>query len=173
MKSKRLTRISIMIVLSVVVNIIERYLPNLSFVPGAKWGFSNVVIIIGTLFLNFKELFIIGFLRSVFTSFAIGTFLSIQFYLSLAGSISSVCIMYILSKKNVFSFLGVSVAGSTTSNVSQLFIYSLFTSFAVLNYLPVLTIFSVLTGSVTGIISLLIKKKVQAYALNYSNIKNE
>ncbi len=160
MKSKKLTLISLMIVLSVIVNIFERYLPSLSFIPGAKWGLANIIILVGTLFMGFKELFLIAFLRSVFSSFIFGTFMSTQFYLSISGAVSSVCVMYLLSKKNFFSFVGISVMGSFTSNSVQLFVYSLFSGFVVMRYMAVLTIFSVLTGSITGTISLLIAKKL-------------
>ncbi len=161
MSSKKLSRIAIVISISVIVNIFERYLPNISFIPGAKWGFANVIILIATMFFGFKELILIGFLRSLFTSFVIGTFLSIQFYLSVSGSLASVCIMYFFSKKKMFSFIGVSVLGSNTSNLTQILVYSLFTNLAVLRYSPVLMIFSTLTGALTGTISLLLKPKFE------------
>jgi heptaprenyl diphosphate synthase len=160
MKSKKLTLISLMIVMSVIVNIFERYLPSLSFIPGAKWGLANIIILVGTVFMGFKELFLIAFLRSVFSSFVIGTFMSIQFYLSISGAISSVYVMYFLSKTKIFSFIGVSVMGSFASNTAQLFVYSLFSGFVVMKYMPVLTIFSTLTGIVTGILSFLMAKKI-------------
>ncbi len=161
MKTKHLTRIAIMIVLSVVVNIFERYLPSISFIPGAKWGFANIIILLGTIFLNFNELLTIGALRSIFSSFVLGTFLSIQFYLSISGALASACTMYLFSKKGPFSFVGISVLGSVASNSTQILVYSLFAGSRVLGYLPVLMIFSVLTGSITGILSLMLKEKIK------------
>jgi heptaprenyl diphosphate synthase len=161
MKTKKITQISMLISVSVIINIFERYLPSISFLPGAKWGFANIIILVGTMLFGFKDLFLIGFLRVLFGSFIMGTFLSVQFYLSLSGVIASVCVMYFFSKRNMFSFLGISVLGSISSNIIQILIYSFITSFAVLNYLPVLSIFSVLTGSLTGAISLFLQSKLK------------
>ena len=45
MKAKRITLISVMTTISIIVQLIENSLPLIPRIPGGKWGFASIVTI--------------------------------------------------------------------------------------------------------------------------------
>ena len=74
---------------------------------------------------------------------------------SLAGALISFVVMLLLKKLDVFSPLGVSVAGGGSHNIGQLLIATfIVSSYSVMNYIPVLMIAGIICGFVFGITSI-------------------
>ena len=85
---------------------------------------------------------------------------SITFYFSITGAILSI-IMMSLFKLTKLSVIGVSVIGSISHIIGQVIIASiLLNTSSVFTLLPLLIIFSCITGVIIGIISMEIINKV-------------
>lgn len=155
MELKKYTRLSLMLALCVVLNLIESSIPIFNgFIPGLKLGLANTVILFVLYKYSFKDglyvsiirVFIVGILRT-------GLF-SINFFFSLSGAILSITMMYTFKKITQFSIIGISIIGSIFHSLGQILIAVVFIkNINILYYLPFLLLFSIPTGIITGIIS--------------------
>jgi len=164
MELKKLIRMSMLISLSVVISIIESYIPILNnVIPGLRLGLSNIIILFvlykygfkDSLYVSIVRVFLVGLLRT-------GIF-SISFFFSLSGAIFSIISMYLVKKIKIFSVIGVSIIGSITHSIGQIIIaIFILNNENVIYYLPYLLIFSIPTGIITGMIT----KKILKYDIN-------
>ena len=155
MEIRKVTRLSILLSLSIVLSIIESIIPIFNgVIPGLKIGFANIAIMTALYIYGVKEaafvsiarIFIVGLLRT-------GLF-NITFLFSLSGAVLSLLAMAIFKKINIFSIIGISIIGSIFHTIGQLIMAVLFVKNAnVLYYLPILTLFSIVTGLLIGYIS--------------------
>ena len=70
MKTKRLTFLSLMIGYSLILYIVETYIPNplIILFPGAKLGLTNIITLISLILLGGKDTFIIVTIRVILSS---------------------------------------------------------------------------------------------------------
>ena len=164
MELKKVMRLSMLISLSVVISIIESYIPILnSVVPGLRLGLSNIIIIFvlykygfkDSLYVSIVRVFLVGLLRT-------GIF-SISFFFSISGALFSIIFMYLFKKIKIFSVVGVSIVGSITHSIGQILIaIFMLKNENIIYYLPYLLAFSIPTGVITGVIS----NKILKYDIN-------
>ena len=164
MELKKVIRLSMLISLSVVISIIESYIPILNnVIPGLRLGLSNIIILFvlykysfkDSLYVSIVRVFLVGLLRT-------GIF-SISFFFSLSGAIFSIIFMYLVKKIKLFSVVGVSIVGSVTHSIGQILIaIFILNNENIIYYLPYLLIFSIPTGIITGIIT----NKILKYDIN-------
>ena len=148
---KKEIRIAMLLAFSIVLNILESFIPIFN-IPGIRIGLANIPILVTLYIYGFKDalyvsilkVFVVGILRT-------GLF-SITFYFSLFGSIFSIISMYLIKKLDL-SIIGVSIFGSFMHNVGQLIAAFIFINTNLLYYLPLLTILSILSGIIIGLIS--------------------
>ncbi len=155
MEIKKITRLSILLSLSIVLSIVESLIPIFNgIIPGLKIGLANIAIMIAlyaygikeAVFVSIARIFIVGILRT-------GLF-NITFFFSISGAIFSLIAMFIFKKIKIFSIIGVSIIGSIFHTIGQILIAILFVKNAnILYYLPVLILFAVPTGLLIGYIS--------------------
>lgn len=155
MEIKKITRISILLSLSIVLSIIESLIPIFNgIIPGLKIGLANIAIMVAlyvygikeATFISIARIFIVGLLRT-------GLF-NITFLFSLGGAIFSLIFMFIFKKINVFSIIGVSIIGSIMHTTGQIIVALLFIkNMNILYYLPILVLFAIPTGILVGYIS--------------------
>ena len=155
MEIKKITRISILLSLSVVLSILESIIPIFSgIIPGLKIGLANIVIMTVIFTFGFKEatfisiarIFIVGILRT-------GLF-NITFFFSLGGAILSLIAMFIAKKINIFSIIGISIIGSIFHTIGQIIVATIFVNnINTLYYLPWLILFAIPTGLLVGLLS--------------------
>lgn|SRR5574344_88430 len=155
MELKKFTRLSMLLALSVVLNIIENAIPLFNGnVPGVKLGLANIVILFvlytytfkDALFLSVIRVFLVGILRT-------GIF-SVAFWFSLGGALLSIVAMYLVKRFTKLSITGVSVVGSVFHSLGQIIVTALLLdSVQAFAYLPIILLFAVPTGVLTGIIS--------------------
>lgn len=145
---KKTVVIAIFVAAAVVLGVIESLIPVNFQVPGAKLGLGNIMVLTCLYYFQGKDAFALVLLKSVLTSFLLGTFSSFLF--SFFGALFSFVVMYALMRigNKRFSQIGISVAGGITHNIGQLTAatFVLGTS-KIFYYLP----FLMLTGIVTGI----------------------
>ena len=154
MEIKKVTRLSMFLGLSVVLNIIESFVPIFNGnIPGLKLGLANVIVLIVLYIYSFKDAMYISILRVFLVGILRTGLFSVTFFFSLGGAIFSVLIMGIV-KKTKLSIVGVSILGSISHSIGQILIaVVLIKNIYIVYYIPWLLLFSVPTGILTGMIS--------------------
>jgi heptaprenyl diphosphate synthase len=148
---KRVVMISMFAAVAVVLGIIESLIPITISIPGAKLGLGNILVITCLIFFNGKDAWILIILKTILTSFILGTFST--FIFSFFGAALSFLVMYAMLRlgRNQFSLIGVSVVGGITHNIGQLLAASLVLgTTGIFYYLPVLLIAGIVTGIFVG-----------------------
>lgn len=148
---KSLTKISILLAVSIILSIIEWYIP-LRLPAGVKLGFANVISVICIYTIGYRKTLGIVIFRIVIVAMLSGFSLPI-FLLSLSGGIGSVTIMFLVTKLDIFSVVGVSFIGSITHSIFQILMAMILISSSIVYYLPVILILCVPTGILVGLIS--------------------
>lgn len=155
MDTKKITRLSMLLAISVVLSLIESLIPLLNgIIPGIKLGFANIVILFTLYTFSLKDAFIISILRVFLVGILRTGVFSISFFFSLFGALLSLLFMYMFKKFTKLSIVGVSVIGSVMHTIGQIIIAVIFLSNVnILYYLPILLITSIVTGIIVGYIS--------------------
>lgn len=157
MKHKRLVRLTLTAVLAaaaLALSFLERTLTaGLPFPPGIKPGLSNVIVMFACSALGLPFALGIAAVKSGFAFLISGAAAG---FISLAGGIFSVVMMFVLlklNKKNRMSYAGISVLSAVTHNAGQLAAASLIAGSALyLSYAPVLLVSGIIFGLITGVI---------------------
>lgn len=155
MDTKKIAKISMLLSISVVLGLIESFIPIFNGIaPGIKVGLANIVIVFAIYNLSFKDAVYISVLRVILMGILRTGLFSITFFFSLVGALFSVCVMYFAKKINVLSIVGVSICGAIAHSIGQIIVAILFLSNVnILYYLPVLLISSVITGIIVGMLT--------------------
>lgn len=153
--TRRITIIGMLVAQALVLQFIERLIPNPIPVPGIKLGLANIVTLFSLVVFDFKATLSIILLRVVLGSLLLGTFLGAGLFMSLAGAVAAGCIMALLLRfLPDISLIGVSIAGSVAHCTGQLIIAALLINHSgIFYYLPIMLLLSVPTGFVTGLFS--------------------
>lgn len=163
MELKKFTRLTMLLALSVVLNIIESFIPFVGgSIPGLKLGLANIIVLLVLYLFSFKEAIYISILRVVLVGILRTGLFSMTFFFSLGGAILSVIVMYLV-KKTKLSIIGVSIIGSISHSVGQILIaILLMKNVYIVYYIPWLLLFSIPTGILTGIISKTLVKNLES-----------
>lgn len=156
MQTRKLTMLSILLAMSIVVSIVESLLiPLLSFsIPGAKLGLANIVTIVIMYHYSEKDAFTILILRIILVGILRASIFQYPFWLSLSGGMLSFILMYVFKRLNVFNKVSVSVMGSVGHATGQILMAILLLDTAELGfYLPILFLISIPTGIFVGMTS--------------------
>lgn len=154
MKTKRLTFLSLMVGYSLILYIIESYIPNplIALFPGAKLGLTNIITLTSLVIFGLKDTFIIITVRVILSSIFSGPLSYLLF--SMGGAYLSLILMYIIYKFNGFSIIGISIIGAIGHNIGQLIVASMIVeNILTVGYLPFMLITSLITGFFVGIVS--------------------
>lgn len=162
-RTSKMVYISLLVAQALVLFLFERMIPVPFITPGAKLGLANIIIVIALYTLdNYKETFLVIFLRLLLSTMFGGTLSS--FFFSLAGLIFSFIIMVIIKElfKDKVSIIGVSAAGGVFHNIGQLLVaVFIVKNIGVMLYLPVLSIAGIVTGIFVGLTSNLAVKHLK------------
>lgn len=155
MDTKKIAKLSMLLSISVVLALIESFIPIFSGIaPGIKLGLANIVIVFAIYYLSVKDAIYISVLRVILMGILRTGLFSISFFFSLSGALLSLFVMYLAKNITKMSVVGVSVIGALGHSVGQILIAVLFLSnINIFYYLPILLISSVITGVIVGIIS--------------------
>ena len=172
--SKRVAFFGILGALSLVLGFFESVLlPEIPFLPpGAKLGLSNLVTMYTSATAGFAGGLYIVLLKTLFALITRG---SVAAFMSLCAGMLSLTVLCLMLKKEgtLFSFFGIGIASAVMHNMGQLIASCIVTGTAeLLNYGKYLLIFALITGSVTGIMLLLIMPRLKKIGSFY-NVHNE
>ena len=156
---QRITRIALLTALSLILFILEGFLPLPLPVPGAKLGLAAIVTLIALYLLPARDAALMLTLRIVLAS-AFGGGLAPMIY-SLAGGAASFAAMVLLKRYTQLSIVGISAAGGFLHNMAQLLVAAaVLETTALFVYAPVLGIVGILTGILIGITARRILQKI-------------
>lgn len=132
---------------------LEGLLPAIPWLPpGAKPGFSNIVTMFAAGSLGLPQALTITVIKALFAFLTRGATAGAM---SLAGGVVSTLLMWLLlrPKKQRLGLVGISVLCAVSHNAAQLCAAAVITGTkSIFGYAPMLGIFAVLTGAVTGIL---------------------
>ncbi len=154
---KKNIRIAFLVACASVLQILESLIPN-PF-PGIRLGLANMITLVALVDLGFGAAVEIAVLRTVCSSFVLGTFFSPAFVISATAALGSTLTMgmlYLLSRgRGGLSLTGISVLGALTHNATQLsVVYLLFIHHTgIFLLLPWLGLSAVIMGWMTGTVA--------------------
>lgn len=146
-KTKKLALLGLTTAIALVFAYVEVLIPPIfSAVPGIKLGLPNIVIIFVLYKMGVFEAAAVSLVRMLVVSLLFGS--PTMFFYSLAGAALSLIAMALLKKINVFSMIGVSVAGGVLHNVGQILLAMVVLGTAELGYYLIVL---ALAGTVAGV----------------------
>lgn len=154
MEIKKFTRLSMLLALAIVLNIIESFIPFFNgIIPGLRLGLANTITLLVLFIYGFKDAFTLSILRVFLVGILRTGLFSLPFFFSFGGVVLSGVMMQLV-KKTGLSIIGISIIGSISHCVGQVIMaYFLLNTASILYYLPWLLLFSIPTGIVIGLIS--------------------
>ncbi len=157
-KTRRLTLLALLTAAAMVLSYVESLLPS-SGIPGVKLGLANIAVIFALYRLGWRTAAAVSLVRVGMVSVLFGSVGALAY--SLAGAALSLLVMAALRRANVFSAVGVSVAGGVSHNLGQVLMamWMLDTS-RLIWYLPVLVLTGLAGGVLVGLCGALLVKRV-------------
>ncbi|MDY5211939.1 Gx transporter family protein [Intestinibacter sp.] len=172
MKTKKMVFLGLMVGYSLILYILETYIPNpfIVFFPGAKLGLTNIVTLVSLLIFGFKETFIIVTVRVILSSIFAGPMSYLLF--SIGGAYLSLILMFLVNKIKGFSTIGVSIVGAIGHNIGQLLVASILVeNLLMITYLPFMLATSLVTGFFVGLVSQFCYSKMDRLKDSFINMR--
>lgn len=164
MTTKKLSFLALLLSFAVILGYVEAILPFSVGIPGIKLGLANYAVVLTLYLFSFKDALVITVLRTIIIGLLFGNLVMLIY--STSAAIISIILMSIMRKLNIFSLIGVSAIGGVIHNVTQLIIaFVMFSTKALLYYVPFLIIGGLVAGILIGI---LVKESLPGL----TNIKN-
>lgn len=158
---RRLTRCAVLTALALALSVAEGLAPLVVLLPlpGLRLGLANLVTVYALCRLSKRDALLILLARCFLGSLLGGNLSALAF--SLTGGLLAFLFMSVLLRLTRLSLFGVSIAGAAAHNTGQIIaaVFVLGSSAPVI-YLPPLLLASVLTGAVTGAVSILLVNRV-------------
>lgn len=150
-RTQRLALNALLCALAVILSWVETLIPPLPMLPpGAKLGLSNIVTMYAVGSTGLVSALLICLFKALFAALTRGLTAGLM---SLAGGICSTLMMALLLKRaHGFGLIGTGISGALSHNLAQLGVTFLLAGGAVGFYLPWLMLFSLLTGTLTGLL---------------------
>lgn len=159
MEIKKISRLSMLLALSVALNIIETFVPLFNgIIPGLKLGLANIVILISFYIYGFKDTLLLSILRVFIVGILRTGLFSMSFFFSLSGAILSICMMFVAKKFSKLSIIGISIVGSLSHTIGQILIAVIFYNINMIYYMALSLILSIPTGIIIGFLANEVKK---------------
>lgn len=161
-KIKTYINLSLLTALSLAISLIESMIPMPVPIPGAKLGFSNIIILVCIYIYDYKKALGVSILKSFLLVLITGQAMS--FFYSFLGAIFSTTAMYLCLKRlnKDISLIGVSEVGAFFHNLGQIIVAIIFMgNIKMLYYFPILVFIGIFTGFFVGLSSGFIIKHLE------------
>lgn len=169
---RNVTNIALLTAMALAISLLEHMIPLPVPIPGAKLGFSNMIILITLYMYGFKSALIVGVLKSFLLMLITGSVSA--FFYSIAGAILSAIAMAISLKylSKITSFIGISEIGAFFHNLGQILVAMVFMgNVKMIIYFPALVIMGVFTSFFVGLSVNYVTSHMKK--LNLGDINNE
>lgn len=150
MNIRKITLISFLVCLGLILSYFEMLIPPIVPFPGIKLGLSNLPVLIALYYFSWKESIYVSLVKVILVAVL---FTGINgFMYSFVGSIFSLIIMIFLYKLGKNSIVGVSFSGGVFHNLGQILVAIIILSnFKIFYYYPPLIISGIISGTLIGI----------------------
>lgn len=159
-KNKKYARIAVLCALAVVINLIENlFIPPLGF--GIRFGLANIISLVALKLFGKNEMGMVVLTRLTLGNLIKGTIFGTSFWISSLGIVlSSLCILLLdrLNASILFTSMMSSLFHTTGQVIAICILYSQINIFVLL---PLLTVSSLATGVLTGLISIKVIKRLK------------
>lgn len=148
--ARRVALTGLLASLALIFSYVEVLVPFNAGVPGVKLGLANLVPLIVLYRMDARYAAAVNLIRVVLAGLLFtGAFAALY---SLAGCTVSFLIMWLCKKTDLFSVIGVSMAGGVFHNLGQLCVAMLAVSgLQLIHYMPVLILSGMAAGIIVGI----------------------
>lgn len=148
---RRLTRLSLLVALGLIIHLVERQIPPPVPVPGVRLGLANTVTLVALAMEGPGAAFAVWFVRFVLAGTFGGGLFGPGFLVGGAGGLAAWAVMAWVGGRGRFGAPGVSVAGAVAHHLGQLAAAACLTATpAVLLLLPALVGLGAPVGFLTG-----------------------
>lgn len=145
--------------MALIASYIERCIPLDIGIPGVKLGLANTITLLALYWMSARDAAVILLIRILLGGLLFANGFAILY--SMAGGIVSLVVMGLLKKYNIFSVIGVSVAGAIAHNLGQIIVAaSVLENDSVFYYIPVLLIVGTICGTLIGILGGILMQKL-------------
>lgn len=160
MSTRRITVLSFLVAVALVVSLIESSLPSLPLAPGAKLGLSNIAPLFALILLGPCDAFIVMGLKCLLGAALSGGLTGLMYSVP-SGLVSlavETLLMYLVFDR--MSVAGISLVGAVVFNTVQLLMASLITGVNLIALLPWMILAGLLAGAFTGLLTYYTVKKL-------------
>ena len=157
----RLSRCAVLTALALALSAAEGLVPlTILFpLPGLRLGLANLVTVYALCCLSGQEALLILVARCLLGALVGGNLMALAF--SLSGGLLALAVMALALRTPGLSLFGVSIAGAAAHNTGQILAaLVVLRTAAPLAYLPPLLLCSLVTGAVTGGVSMLLVHRI-------------
>lgn len=151
--TKHFVLLGLFTTIALVLSLFESTIGFVIPIPGAKVGFSNIILLSVLILFQLKDALFVASLKSLLLVLLVGQ--PSSFIYSFTAGISSTIIMYFalrIFKENI-SEIGVSVLGAVTHNIVQVQVARwVLKNTAVYYYRPYLILVGIVTGFIVGLV---------------------
>jgi len=157
---KKLAVLGVLAAMCIIIGYLESLMPPIfPFLPFAKLGFSNIVVLFTLIIYGIGEGFLVLGIKCLVLGLIAGNPMMIIY--SLAGGLLSMFTEFLLLRLKANSLPAISSAGGVMHGFGQIVVACVFAgSGAPFYYLPHLALFGAIAGIVTGFIVFFIVKKL-------------
>lgn len=150
--TKTITNIALLTAMALAISLIEHTIPLPVPIPGAKLGFSNMILLLALYIYGFKVAFLVAVLKSFLLMLITGSVTA--FFYSFAGAILASISMGLSLKylSKILSFVGTSEIGAFFHNFGQILVASIVMgNIKMYIYFPALVMMGVFTSFFVGL----------------------
>ena len=148
----KLCVLGLLLALSLILSYVESLIPVFFYLPGAKLGLANLVIVLTLYRYGAKEAILLNVLRVFLVAFLFTNGFSLLY--SISGALFSFGIMVLAKKFFRLHVITVSSLGGVFHNLGQILVAGIaMQTVTVLTFLPFLILVGAITGVVLGILA--------------------
>lgn len=162
-KTNKLVILALLGAVAIITGYVEALIPVSIGIPGVKPGLCNIVILFTLILYSWKEALLVSAVRILAVGYMFGNLFSISY--SMAGTLCAVFIMAVLIHTGRFGLVGISASGGAMHGIGQMIVArAVLTGLPFAAYTALLIITGIVTGSLTGLISYEVLKRVRMTA---------
>lgn len=161
MSAKRISKLSLLTAIALIIFIVELHLPNLSAISGVKLGLANIITVYALYRYKASETAMIVAVRILFGSVFSGNISALAY--SAAGAFMCLAGMILMKKIIPAEKLWLaSVVGAILHNFGQIVTaVIIMKTFSVILYFPILVVTGCIAGAFTGISAQEVLKRIK------------
>ena len=162
LETKKLTLLSSLVAVAMILSYIESLIPAFVAVPGVKMGLSNIATVFALYTLGPAYAVCVSVVRVFLSALLFGNFVSLIY--SLSGAVLALLVMILLKRLDCFSTVGVSVSGGVMHNAGQIIAACIVMENAAISlYIIPLIISGTLSGIAIGILAGMLVDRIKKY----------